>query len=142
MAGLSSIRAKVKSCSHALNRRMRAHDARDGIRVFRGLSLPYSAESVLLPRTHEEQERLKQEADIQRFQMFLLPIKFQFSSFKGSKKRTSNDISISGMKRPHEMMNPISKFPFSISAVRRRAGERRNIRKFHLFNPPFFKIGR
>lgn len=78
MAGLSSIRAKVKSCSHALNQRMRAHDARDGIRVFRGLSLPYSAESVLLPRTHEEQERVKQEADIQRFQMFLLPIKFQY----------------------------------------------------------------
>jgi len=38
------------------------------------------------------------------------------------------------MKRPHEMMNPISKLPPSTSAVRRRAEEWRNIREFH-FSP-------
>ena len=36
---------------------------------------------------------------------------------------TFYDISSRGMKRPHEMMNLISKLPSSTSAVRRRAGE-------------------
>ena len=44
---------------------------------------------------------------------------------------TLNDISIRGMKRPHEMMNPISQMPFSTSAVEKRAGERGDIREFH-----------
>jgi hypothetical protein len=42
---------------------------------------------------------------------------------KESKNRTFCDINSRGMKRPHEMVNPISKLPFSTSAVRRRAGE-------------------
>ena len=42
---------------------------------------------------------------------------------RGSKNRTFCDINIRGMKRSHEMMYPISKWPFSTSAVRRRAGE-------------------
>jgi len=39
------------------------------------------------------------------------------------------------MKRPHEMIHPISLMPFSTSAVEKRAGERGEIRKFHLFKP-------
>jgi hypothetical protein len=42
---------------------------------------------------------------------------------RGSKNRTFCDINNRGMKRPHEMMYPISKLPSSTSAVRRRAGE-------------------
>ena len=46
-------------------------------------------------------------------------INFQkFYSSRGSKNRTFCDISIRGMKRPYEMMNPISKLPSFISAVR------------------------
>ena len=37
MAGLSSIRSKVKSCSH-FEQGNGAHDARDGIRVFMVIS--------------------------------------------------------------------------------------------------------
>jgi hypothetical protein len=47
----------------------------------------------------------------------------KFFSSRGSKNQASNDIIIRGMKRPHEMMNPISKLPSSTSAVRRRAEE-------------------
>ena len=39
---------------------------------------------------------------------------------------TLNDISIRGMKRPHEMMNPISQMPFSTSAVEKGRGEGRH----------------
>ncbi|WP_288265455.1 hypothetical protein [uncultured Dialister sp.] len=37
------------------------------------------------------------------------------------------------------MMNLISKRPSSISAVRRRAGERRDIRKFHFLSIYFWQ---
>jgi len=47
----------------------------------------------------------------------------KFFSFKGSKNRIFCDINIREMKRPHEMMNPISKLSSSTSAVTRRAGE-------------------
>jgi len=60
----------------------------------------------------------------------------------GSRNGTFNDINNRGMKRPHEMMNLISKRPSSISAVRRRAGERRNIREFHFLSLCFWKPGR
>ena len=59
----------------------------------------------------------------------------KFFSFKGSRNRTLCDINNRGMKRPHEMIHPISLMPFSTSAVEKRAGERGEIRKFHLFKP-------
>ena len=63
-------------------------------------------------------------------------------SKRGSRNGTFNDINNRGMKRPHEMMNLISKRPSSISAVRRRAGERRDIRKFYFLSLCFWKPGR
>ena len=54
-------------------------------------------------------------------------------SKRGSRDGTFNDINNRGMKRPHEMMNLISKRPSSISAVRRMAGERRTSGNFTFY---------
>jgi hypothetical protein len=42
------------------------------------------------------------------------------------------------MKRPHEMMNPISKRPSSISAVKGEGRGMKNHQGIPLFTPPFF----
>ena len=78
------------------------------------LSLPIKGLSLYLP----DRDGAGRSPEDRAKKIFL-----KFFSFRGSKNQTFCDINNRGMKRPHEMMYPISKRPFSTSAVRRRAGE-------------------
>ena len=82
------------------------------------------------------------EAARQALRIGLKSIFQKFYSSKGSRNRTSNDINSRGMKRPHEMMNPISKLPSFISAVRGGQGNEETSGNSLFSYPPSSKIGR
>lgn len=70
--------------------------------------------------------------------------KIEFKKFpsRGSENLDFCDISSRGMKRPHEMIHPISKLLFSTSAVEKRAGAKGKNQGIFLFTLTSPKPGR